>query len=281
MAVRIIVDSGSDLEKQEWEALGVQVAPMTITFGDEVFQDGYTITKEEFYNKLVKEDLYPTTSQPNPDMFLEMYEEAKKAGDEVVVVTISTALSGTYQSANIAKDMADYEPIYLVDSLSATLGERILVEVAAKMRDNGKSGAEIAKALEELKGRIGITAAIDTLRYLQKGGRLSKAEASVGTLANIKPLITVTPDGRVETIDKALGKRRAFNKIVEYFKNTEFDFNYPAFFIYSMEEDNCDMMISLIEQAGFDTSKFRKSELGGTIGAHIGNGAFGFIYIRK
>lgn len=281
MAVRIIVDSGSDLEKHEWEALNVQVAPMTITFGEDVYEDGYTITKEEFYNKLVKEDLYPTTSQPNPDMFFQMYEEAKEAGDDVVVVTISTALSGTYQSANIAKNMVEYEPIYIVDSLSATLGERLLIDAAVKMRDSGKTGAEIAEALEELKGKIQITAAIDTLKYLQKGGRLSKAEASVGTLANIKPLITVTPDGRVETIDKALGKRRAFNKIVDYFKEAQINYDYPPYFIYSMEEDNCDTMISMIQQAGFDVSCFEKKQLGGTIGAHIGNGAFGFIYIRK
>lgn len=281
MAVRIIADSGSDLEKEEWQKLRVQVAPMSITFGDEMFEDGYTITKEEFYHKLVKEDIYPTTSQPAPDAFLQMFEEAKETGDEVVVITISTALSGTYQSANIAKEMAEYEKIWIVDSLSATLGERLLIDVAVKMRDAGEQGAKIAEALEEIKGKIQITAAIDTLKYLQKGGRLSKAEASVGTLANIKPLVTISPEGRVETTDKALGKRRAMNKLLEYFKEAQIDYEYTPYFIYAMEEENCDAMIAMLEQAGFDVSMFRKGQLGGTIGAHIGNGAFGFIYIRK
>ncbi len=281
MAVQIIVDTGSDIEKQEWEALNVQVAPMSITFGEEVFQDGITITKEMFYEKLVKEDIYPTTSQPSPDTFLTLFEKAKEAGDEVVVITISTELSGTYQSAFIAKNMADYEPIYLVDSLSATLGERILVDVAVADRDLGKSAKEIADHLESIKKKIQITAAIDTLKYLQKGGRLSKTEASIGTLANIKPLITVNNDGVVETIDKALGKRRAMNQLLNYFKEAKIDYNYSTYFIYSMHKENCNAMISMIEQAGIDVSMFQTKELGGTIGSHIGDGAFGFIYIRE
>lgn len=281
MAVRIIVDSAADMEKEELEQMNVRLVPMSIIFDEEMFLDGVTIDKAQFYHKLVHEKIFPKTAQPSPEAFYQEFLEAKEAEDEVVVITISSALSGTFQSANIAKEMAEYDNIYLIDSMSATLGQRILVDMAVKERSLGQRAGQIAEKLESVKEKITITAVVDTLEYLQKGGRLTRAEAGIGTLANLKPIITLNQEGKVEMTDKALGKKRAFYKIVAAFAKAEIDREYPAYFVYTMEEDNCDTMISMIEAAGYEKEYLIKKEIGGTIGAHVGNGAFGFVYISK
>ena len=208
MAIRIITDSSSDFDPAVAKRRQVEIVSMPIQFGKATFLDGKTISGEVFYKLLKEGKENPSTSQPTPNDFLKVFEAAKAAGDQVVAVLLSSALSGTIQSAMIAKGMCDYDDIYIVDSLSATAGIQILVNYACKLRDSGLAAADIAAQLEQLKGRIRIFAVIDTLEYLRRGGRISSLQAGLGTVTKLKPVITVR-DGAVAITNKAFGTAAA------------------------------------------------------------------------
>ncbi len=185
MKTRIIVDSTADLTP-EYKSR-VNVVPLTVRFNEEEFIDGVTIDTKTFYEKLVESDVLPTTSQGTPYDFTREFEKAKQAGESAVVITISSKLSGTYQSATVAA--MEYENIYIVDSGSVAMGSGILVERAVQLMDDGLDAKEIAERLEEEKKKIVIVALVDTLEYLKKGGRVSKTVAFAGTMLNIKPVL--------------------------------------------------------------------------------------------
>ena len=206
MKTRIIVDSTTDLVQEYKDR--VSVVPLTVNFGEEEYIDGVTIDYKTFYEKLIESDVLPTTSQANPDTFMKEVEKVKEAGESAVVITLSSKLSGTYQSAMIAAD--DFDNIYVVDGGSATIGNSILVEYAIKLLDEGMSAKEIAEKLEEAKGKIVIVALLDTLEYLKKGGRISKTVAFAGTVLNIKPVVSVI-DGEIGMQGKARGSKMGNN----------------------------------------------------------------------
>ena len=180
--VRILTDSTADLTHEDAAALGVTVVPLTLNFGDEHYLDGVDLTPEEFFERLETAEKLPTTSQPTPESFLTAFEAARDAGDELVCVLLSSTLSGTFQSATIAKEEAGYDGIYLVDSKNVTLATQLLVRRAVDLAASGKSGAEIAADLESARERLHLIALVDTLKYLHKGGRLSGAAAIAGGL---------------------------------------------------------------------------------------------------
>ena len=202
--VRIITDSAADFEPYELEKHNIICVPMQISFDDNEYKENENLTKTQFYELMENSGVFPKTSQPTPYDFEVFLESFKDSGDECVIITISSALSGTYQNAFLVKNMLCYEGCYVVDSLNATAGERILVEYAVKLRDEGKSAKEIFDELEILKTKIKLFACVDTLEYLHKGGRLSKTAYTVGTIANIKPVIRVSEEGTVEVSAKAI-----------------------------------------------------------------------------
>lgn len=248
MAVQIIVDSTADFSAKEIEKRQITCIPMTVTFGNEQYIDGVDLTKEEFFVKLTNEKEFPKTSQPSPAKFAECFEEAKENGDDVVAILVSGALSGTVQSATIAKDIAEHEGVYIVDSNTVTLGIRLLVDHAVRMRDQGKSAAEIVERLEELKDRVRIYAGLDTLEYLQKGGRISKAAASLGRLAGIKPIITIDEEGKVAMCGKQRGNKNVFRQIIKYIDAEMPDENYSVYFLYSADKKNCISFIQTLQK---------------------------------
>lgn len=280
MAIRIVIDSTADYTPAEIEKRQITCIPMTISFGEEQYIDGVDISKDEFFEKLISEEVFPKTSQPSPASFAEYFEEAKEAGDSVIAVLVSGALSGTVQSANLAKEMTEYDDIYVVDSKSATLGIRILVDRAVHMRDQGKSAEEIVAEIENLKSRIRIYAGLDTLEYLYKGGRLSKAQASLGKLANIKPIITVTEEGSVEMCGKQLGIKHVCRQIAKILEEEKPDMNYPVYFLYAYDKKNCVSFIQSLKKKGMDFGEVKTRGIGPTIGAHIGPGAFGIAFVK-
>ena len=281
MAVRIITDTAADFELQESKEKGITIVPLSLTYGTENLLDTYEIDKATFYHRLLDEKEIPMTSQPSPERVQQEFEKAKEAGDSVVAILISSALSGTVQSAMLAKQICDYDEIYIVDSLSAIAGMRILVDVALDMAKQGKSAAEIAEKLETLKGRIRIRAGVDTLEYLYKGGRLSRTEAGLGTLANIKPLLQVTPEGKVTVLSKCIGRKRALRQLVEHLQEMEVDQEYPMYYIYSAEKENCLKLQEMMESNGQLNNCRGMVELGPTIGTHVGGGAYGMVFIEK
>ena len=204
MRVRIVTDSTADMTPASKQR--VTAVPLTIFFGQQEYADGITITQREFYEKLVSSDVLPTTSQPNPTLFEDVYAEAAAAGDSVVVITISSGISGTYQSACIAA--ADYDNVFVVDSENAALATGILAELALQLADSGMDAREIAETLDREKKNLRLFAVLDTLEYLKKGGRISGAVAFVGGMLSIKPMITLQ-DGKVAVIGKPRGTKQA------------------------------------------------------------------------
>ena len=279
MNTRIIVDSTSDLMPEIKSQ--VHVVPLTVHFGDEEFVDGINIDHKTFYEKLIETDVHPSTSQATPAGFAAEYEKACQAGEEAVVITLSSKLSGTYQSAMIAA--SEYDNIYVVDSTSAAMGSGILVEMAVQLLDEGKSAEEIATVLEEEKEKIVVVALVDTLEYLQKGGRVSKTVAFAGSVLNIKPVLSVVK-GEINMLGKARGSKMGNNLLVqEINKAGGIDFQKPVLLGYSGISDK--LLLKYIEESRYiwegNLQEVRYTTVGSVIGTHAGPGAVVVAFFKK
>lgn len=279
MKTRIIVDSTADLTP-EIKAL-VHAVPLTVHFGDEEYIDGVTIGKKEFYEKLIESDVLPTTSQATPDAFMKEFDKVKEAGDAAVVITVSSNLSGTYQSAMIAAE--EYDNIYVVDGATAAIGTGILVELAIRLLNEGKSAKEIADILEKEKEKILIVALIDTLEYLKKGGRISKTVSMVGGMLNIKPVVSVD-NGVINILGKARGSKMGNNLLVEEInKAGGVDFTKPVLMGYTGISDA--LLLKYIEDSKHiwegNLEEIRYEPIGSVIGTHAGPGAVAVAFFKK
>lgn len=277
--VRILVDTAADYNKEEFETNGIEHVSMGILVGNKTYKDTDELGKDEFYELLTQNEEFPKTSQPSPDDFLQKFKDVKEKGDEMVCILISSALSGTCQSAMVAKGMVDYDKIYVVDSLGVTAGNRILADTAKKMAEEGKTGEEIVAEIEDLKDRIKIYAGVDTLEYLYKGGRLSKAAAAIGETVNIKPIVTVPVEGTVEVAKKCLGKKQATIQLKKLFKEAAIDTNYPIYSVYTYGTENTENLEQKLEAEGINITA--RHQIGASIGAHVGPGAFGVFYVES
>lgn len=279
MKTRLIVDSTSDLMPEIKDQ--VHLVPLTVCFGEEEYIDGVTIDHKAFYEKLVETDVHPTTSQATPAAFAAEYEKAAAAGESAVVITVSSKLSGTYQSAMIAAE--DFENIYVVDCASVAIGGGILVEQALRYLQEGLSAKEIAERLEADKERIIIVALVDTLEYLKRGGRVSKTVAFAGTLLNIKPVLAVR-DGEILMLGKARGSKQGNNLLVqEIEKAGGVDFAKPVLLGYTGLSDALLKKYiedsHLIWEGNLDTLRY--TTIGSTIGTHVGPGAIAVAFFKK
>ena len=279
MNTRIIVDSTANLTPAFQSR--VHIVPLTLRFGEEEFIDGVTIDHKTFYEKLIECDVLPTTSQATPDAFMTEFEKAKAAGEAAVVITLSSAFSGTYQSAMIAAE--EYENIYVVDSGSAAMGSGILVELAFRMLDAGKTAAEIAAVLEEEKKKIVVVALVDTLEYLKRGGRVSKTLAFAGTVLNIKPVLSVTM-GEIHLLGKARGSKMGNNLLVqEIDKAGGIDFTKPVLLGYSGISDA--LLKKYIDDSRHiwegNLEEVRYTTVGSVIGTHCGPGAVVVAFFKN
>ena len=279
MKVRIIVDSTSDIMPPVKER--VHIVPLTVHFGDQEYIDGISIDHKSFYEKLVETDVHPTTSQATPAAFAEEFEKAKQAGESVVVITLASRLSGTYQSAMIAA--GDYENIYVVDGESVAIGGGILTERALQLADAGWDAKAIAQKLEEEKEKIVIVALVDTLEYLKRGGRISKTVAFAGTLLNIKPVIAVIR-GEIQILGKARGSKQGNNLLVqEIEKAGGVDFTKPVLLGYTGLSDA--MLCKYIEDSKLlwegNLKEIRYTTIGSVIGTHAGPGAVAVAFFKK
>lgn len=282
MATRIIIDSASDINKQEALALGVTLVSMEIKIGAEEFLDGVNLYPTEFYDKLIESDELPKTSQINPFRFEEEFERVVKAGDEAVVITISSKLSGTYQSAKSAAEKFAGE-IFVVDSLNACIGERLLCEYALRLIKEGRTAAQIAAELDEKKHKICLMAMLNTLEYLKKGGRISAAVAFAGGILSIKPVVAVE-EGEIKLIGKAMGSKKGNNLLTVLVEKTGgIDFTMPCGVVWSGKDK------SVLEKYVTDSARLWTEHtsdvpaymIGCTIGTHIGPGAIGVAFFRK
>lgn len=277
--IKILVDSSSELTKKEAEEKGYLFVPIGVSLGGKEYADGVDLTKDKFYELLTGSGEFPQTSQPSPQAFLELFEQAKRDGDEIVAILLSSALSGTYQSAVLAKQMVDYEGIYLIDSLTATGVIQILADYAKGLSEEGKGAAEVAERTDAFKARVHAIAMVDTLEFLQKGGRIGKTAAMIGELARLKPLITLTEDGKVGVIGKAIGENKAMSFMMKWLEEHPVDEAFPSYSIFTSGTANCEQFEEKLEKHGIATAG--RLQLGAAIGTHIGPNAFGIVYVGK
>lgn len=279
MNVRIIIDSSVDIADRFRQ--DVKIVPLTIHFGEEELIDGLTIDKQRFYERLVECDELPRTSQANPTAFQKVFEEVTQAGEEAVVITLSSELSGTFQSACLA--VQDYDNIYVVDSKNAAIGSGILTEYAIACAKKGMRAREIAEELERKKEDVCLIALLDTLEYLKRGGRISKTVAFAGGVLNIKPVVTIQ-DGKVEVIGKARGSRQGNNLLVEKIQESGgIDFDMPILLGYTGLSDA--LLKKYIEDSR-DLWQEQAESLDSTlvcsvIGTHVGPGVVAAAFFRK
>ena len=281
MSVRIITDSASDMSPAEHPALAV--LPLSVTFGTDVYMDGIDIDHQRFYEMLVERDELPKTGQVNPYAFSQASAEAREAGDEAVIITVGAKLSGTNQSARTALAEAPGGDVFVVDSNNVTLGERVLVEYALRLVDDGRSAAQIAAAVEAVRDRVVVIGLLETLEYLVRGGRLSAAAGAVGTLLNVKPVVAAE-DGLIVQLGKARGSkngRNLLNQKVE--KAGGVDFSMPLALGYTGLSDA--VLKKYIEDstalwAGHAENELPIHTIGATIGTHVGPGAVAVAFFR-
>ena len=279
MNVRIIIDSSVDIADRFRQDM--KIVPLTIHFGEEELIDGLTIDKQRFYERLVECDELPRTSQANPTAFQKVFEEVTQAGEEAVVITLSSELSGTFQSACLA--VQDYDNIYVVDSKNAAIGSGILTEYAIACAKKGMSAREIAEELERKKEDVCLIALLDTLEYLKRGGRISKTVAFAGGVLNIKPVVTIQ-DGKVEVIGKASGSRQGNNLLVEKIQESGgIDFDMPILLGYTGLSD---ALLKKYMEDSRDLWQEQAESLDSTlvcsvIGTHVGPGVVAAAFFRK
>lgn len=272
--VRIITDSAADFEPRELKELNIHCIPLKVMFGSDEYEENISLSKDKFYELLLSGSDLPKTSQASPQVLLDLYEEAVEQGEEAIYICLSSALSGTYQTAMMSRNMVDPEKCHVFDSQNATGGQRLLVEYAVRLRDEGKSAAEILAALEDIRDRIVLFACIDTLEYLYKGGRISHTVYKLGTLANIKPIITVDADGTISIPAKAMGMRKGMDILCKHLQNPD-----PNFPVYAMFTNNRSVAEMLAQKMG-GVSDDRIIQVGAAIGSHVGPDACGLVYVQ-
>ena len=283
MSVRIVIDSASDITKEKADALGLDLMPLKTIFGDEEYLDGVTLSHHEFYEKLIESGIFPTTSQIPPHEFEHKFKEIKEAGDTAVVITLSSLLSGTYQSAHLALD--GYEDcIHLVDSKNLCIGEQNLVMYAIRLRDQGYSAEVIVSELEDKKSKICVLAVFDTLEYLKRGGRLSSTAAWAGNLLSIKPVISVEK-GEIVILGKARGSKNGNNLLIQQVAaHGGIDFTMPHCLGYTGLDDTM-LQKYLKDSASLWDGKVAIEDIpistvGSTIGTHAGPGAIAVSFFH-
>jgi len=280
--VRIVTDSTSDIPEEVRERLGISVVPLKVLFGEETFLDAVTITSEQFYEKLAQSSVLPTTSQPSPNEFSDVYERliAEDAESPIISIHLSAALSGTYQSAVIAHSMLEQEAdITIMDSKSASYGFGLRVVRAAEMAQAGESKERIIEEIDRLERSTNLYFLVDTLEYLQKGGRIGKASALIGSILNIKPILSLDKDGVVLAVDKVRGSKKAMSRIIELLKQTYGDEPVGMTMAYSFRKDTAEDLCELLKSQ-FNVQEINWTTVGAVIGTHTGPGTSAVFMYR-
>ncbi|MNM17796.1 DegV domain-containing protein [compost metagenome] len=272
----IVTDSTSDIPPSMASELGIEVVPLTLMFGGESFRDGIDMTPEQFYERLPRSSQLPTTSQPSPVEYMNAYRRIMEQYPDSKILSfhISSGLSGTYQSALLAKSMLEEEGerITVYDSLSASYGFGLLVVHAARLSAEGKSPEEILESVEALRQSRKLYFLVDTLEYLQKGGRIGKASAILGTLLNIKPILSIDQEGIIYAVEKVRGRKKAVARMIELFKS-----DLPGVSVinvavgHTAETSSAEEFLQELSQH-FTLRERVLTNVGPVVGSHVGNG---------
>ncbi len=280
MGIRIVIDSTSDVTNEIIEKYNLKMVPLTVNFENESFLDKVELSSADFFEKLEKSEKLPTTSQVSPGAFVEAFSEILLEGDQVLGIFLASEFSGTYDSARIAKDMVGSDNIRIIDSRSVCLGTFSLILEAIRLVNEKKTIDQIVAELEETKEKIVAVAALDTLKYLEKGGRLSKGQAVVGSILNIKPVIEIK-EGKLAVIEKIRGKNKTIRWIDEWIEKNNYDLSDKTVLLFHARSyDQLKALRETIEQK-YKIKEIIEQEIGPVIGTHAGPGVLGISFLNK
>ncbi|MGY3776768.1 DegV family protein [Helcococcus sueciensis] len=274
MTIRLIIDSASEYTLDEANKKGLDFIPLILNLEDKSYRDGIELTKNDFFDYLINKGAKPSTSQPSPHDYEEVFKNIVENGDKGICITISSEVSGTYQSAMLAREKYK-DSIEVIDSRNATIGERILIDIAKDMIDEGLEFDQIVNKLNTIKNEIKVYGILDTLEYLKRGGRVSSVQSLIGGLFSIKPILSVV-DGKVEMIDKSRGIKKGFNKLYEYIDIEGKDIDRIYFGYSGLDKTNLELFIENMK--GVDKQQVNIIQLGTTIGTHAGPGGVVVAY---
>lgn len=279
--IRILTDTASDITREQALAMDVELVPLGIHFkSGETYDQMADPYFDDFYDRLAASRDLPITSQPTPEAYLSVYDQAAALGDEVIVITLSAQSSGTHQVALLARDMGEYPGIHVVDSGLAAIGQRLLVEYAVRLREEGRAAAEIRDILTGAAERVRFFAALDTLRYMRKGGRISMGAEMLGGMMGVKPLIAME-GGATKLVGKARGHAGVITSLVKMMEeHGDFDPAMPVYFGYSRDAQPAKNFRRLVS-ARFHLRQTALHPVGGAIGTHVGPGCIGVAYLEK
>lgn len=280
MGIRIVIDSTSDVTDEIIEKYNLKMVPLTVNFENESFLDKVELSSAEFFEKLEKAEKLPTTSQVSPGAFVEAFSEILLEGDQILGIFLASEFSGTYDSARIAKDMIGSDNIRIIDSRSVCLGTFSLILEAIRLVNEKKTIDQIVSELERTKDKIVAIAGLDTLKYLEKGGRLSKGQAVVGSILNIKPIIEIK-DGKLSVIEKVRGKNKTIKWIDEWIEKNNYDLSDKTVLLFHARSyDQLRVLRETIEEK-YKIKEIIEQEIGPVIGTHAGPGVLGVSFLNK
>lgn len=281
-SVALVTDSTADIPRETRERLGIRMVPLKVMFGSsESYLDNIELQPDEFYQKLKRSQVLPTTSQPSPADFFDVFKSLIDEGKTVVSVHLSAALSGTYQSAMIAKSMLDEDgdKVTVIDSRSASYGYGMIVVAAAEMAARGASADEVVAEVQRLRKELRLYFVVDTLEFLQKGGRIGKAAAVVGSLLNIKPILTIDDEGGISPVDKVRGQKRAMSRIAELLEADLGSRPIDLMIALTPGFDDTAKEMSAMLKSRFTVRHYSETAIGPVIGTHAGPGTVGVFAV--
>ena len=279
--VRLITDSAADFEPFELEKLNIACIPIKVMLADTEYEENVNLTKDQFFALLKETGASPKTSQPSPTVLMDFFEAAKAAGEEALYISLSSGISGTYQTARMTCEDADSDLCFVLDSLNATGGQRLQLEYAARLRDEGKSAAEIMEAVKSIQGKIVLYACMDTLEYLYRGGRISQTVYKLGTMAQVKPIIRVAEDGTIEVPAKAIGMRKGMDMLCKKVEQQKPSADHNFYVMYTADRSIGQALAQKFRGMGIDVPEERIIQVGAGIGSHVGPNACGVVYIAE
>ena len=279
--VRLITDCAADFEPFELEKLNIACIPIKVMLADTEYEENVNLTKDQFFALLKETGASPKTSQPSPTVLMDFFEAAKAAGEEALYISLSSGISGTYQTARMTCEDADSDLCFVLDSLNATGGQRLQLEYAARLRDEGKSAAEIMEAVKSIQGKIVLYACMDTLEYLYRGGRISQTVYKLGTMAQVKPIIRVAEDGTIEVPAKAIGMRKGMDMLCKKVEQQKPSADHNFYVMYTADRSIGQALAQKFRGMGIDVPEERIIQVGAGIGSHVGPNACGFVYIAE
>ena len=277
--IRLVVDSTFDFSNEFISSHNIDVVPLSVQFGTQSYKEKIDLTTEEFYQKMSASSELPKTSQPAPQLWLEVFEKAVESKDQLIVMTLSSGLSGTYQSACMAAELCADADIEIIDTKNVTLGAQVQALEVLRMIDAGFSFEEVVSKARENVSKVRLIALINTLENLIKGGRLSKVEGAVGALIAIKPFISVDEEGKLVTLSKSRGLRKGISTMVETMKNDNLDVSKPMVTGYTYLDETLNQFLSVCDDERFNPEM--NSNIGAVVGTHAGANACAAAYFVK